>query len=284
MDINKIYNMDCIRGMKEVMDRDSVDVIVTSPPYNIGIDYNKYDDDRSFDDYLDWMGIFAECCKRVLRDDGSLFLNIGDKPSDEFRSFRVAEMFCDYFTLQNKVHWVKHIVAPSENVNIGHYKPVNSVRYLNNCHEYIFHFTSEGDVDLNKLDVGVEYGDSSNVDRWGDEDSDKRGRGNTWFIPYGTVHDKKAHPAAFPILLPERCIRLHGYDNNTVVFDPFMGSGTTALASLKLDCKYIGFEIDEDYIETARDRIEGRVFEDGIVEGETYVKNVDPGDALDNIG
>mgnify|MGYP006296727483 CR=1 FL=1 len=191
---------------------------------------------------------------RVLKDNGSLFFNIGDKPSDDFRSFQVAQEIAKHFKLQNTIHWVKHIAIPEEEVNIGHYKPVNSYRYMNNTHEYIFHFTKNNKVKINKLAVGVPYADKSNIKRW-KKKKDKRGRGNMWFIPYKTVSKSKKHPASFPIKLPEMCIELHGYNKDTVVLDPFMGSGTVALASQNLGCNYLGFEIDEKYIEVARERI-----------------------------
>lgn len=255
METNKIYEIDCIEGMNTVLEKNSIDIIVTSPPYNIGVEYNSHNDDMPFDEYLEWMEEFGKSCNRVLKENGSFFFNIGDKPSDEFRALKVAERISESFKLQNTIHWVKHIAAPEKKVNIGHYKPVNSDRYLNNCHEYIFHFTPNGEVDLDKLAIGVEYADKSNIGRWKQAQQDKRDRGNMWFIPYETVREKKAHPAAFPLKLPKMCIELHGYNSETLVLDPFMGSGTTALAALKLECRYIGFEIDEDYIEKAQKRL-----------------------------
>lgn len=252
--INKVHNMDCIEGMKK-LEKNSIDLIVTSPPYNIGIKYNSHKDDLPFSEYLDWMKKFGKVARGVLKEEGSLFFNIGDKPSDKFRSFKVAEKISENFEIQNTIHWVKHIAAPEEDVNIGHYKPVNSKRYLNNCHEYIFHFTPEGKTHLDKLSVGVPYADKSNIGRWKEAKQDKRDRGNMWFIPYKTVNGRKPHPAAFPLKLPKMCIKLHGFNKNTVVLDSFMGSGTTALAAKELGCKYIGFEIDERYIEIAKKRI-----------------------------
>lgn len=77
--------MDCIEGMNQILPKESIDIIVTSPPYNIGVNYNSYNDDRPFDDYLAWIGSVAQACFRVLKKDGSFFFNIGDKPSDELR-------------------------------------------------------------------------------------------------------------------------------------------------------------------------------------------------------
>ncbi len=252
---NEIFCMDCIQGMKEILPSNSIDVIVTSPPYNIGIDYNSYNDKKPFNEYLDWIGEVSKECFRVLKENGSFFFNIGDKPSDELRSLTVAQKITEQFKLQNTIHWVKSIAAPEKDVNIGHYKPVNSSRFLNNSHEYLFHFSKKGDVELDKLSIGVPYADKSNIGRWKHAKQDIRGRGNQWFIPYETVHQKKIHPAMFPIQLPEMCIKLHGLDKNSplTILDPFMGVGTTAIAAKKLDCYFVGFEIDDKYIAIANE-------------------------------
>ncbi len=254
--LNTIFQQDCIAGMREHLTDACVDVIVTSPPYNIGVAYNTHHDDMPFADYLDWMGELAVECRRVLKDDGSFFFNIGDKPSDEMRSLRVAERIAQSFRIQNTIHWVKSIAVPEEGVNIGHYKPVNSPRYLNNAHEYIFHFTKSGGVALDKLSIGVPYQDKSNIGRWKNAKRDCRDRGNIWFIPYKTVVSAKEHPAAFPSLLPEMCMQLHGIgDSRPVVLDPFMGSGSTAVVAATLGCDYIGFEIDAEYVTLAQQRL-----------------------------
>lgn len=250
MKINTIYNEECINGMNNIIDSNSVDIIVTSPPYNIGIEYNSYNDNLPFDEYLDTMNEFGKACNRVLKNDGSLFLNVGDKASDEFRAFQVAQEVSKHLTLQNTIHWIKSIAIPEHNVNVGHYKPISSERYLNNMHEYIFHFTKDKNVKLDKLSIGVPYADKSNLKRWKHTQNkpDLRDRGNVWFIPYETVSSKKEHPSSFPLKLPEMCIKLHGYNDNTLVLDPFMGIGTTGLTANNLGCNWIGFEIDSEYI------------------------------------
>ncbi len=262
--MDTIFCEDCLAGMRRRLPDGSVDVIVTSPPYNIGVAYDNHCDDLPFEEYLDWMEEVAGECRRVLAEDGSLFFNIGDKPSDEFRSLRVARRLGRHFHLQNTVHWVKSIAAPERDVNMGHYKPVNSDRFLNNCHEYIFHFTRTGRVRLDKLAVGVPYRDKSNIGRWkftrerGERRTDCRGRGNTWYIPYRTVTGAKPHPAAFPDRLPEMCIKLHGLraEPPLAVLDPFMGTGTTAAVAARLGCRWVGFEVSPDYVKIARERIE----------------------------
>jgi site-specific DNA-methyltransferase (adenine-specific) len=257
MEINKIHQLDCITGMKQ-MEPGSVDVIVTSPPYNLNIKYSTYDDSISRDDYLDWMRHVAVEMRRVLKKDGSLFLNVGGSLKDPWIPIDVAEVFRKHFTLQNTIHWIKSIaiVKNGEDIAVGHYKPINSERFHHDCHEYIWHFTHNGDVQLNKTDIGVPYQDKTNIKRWGVSGGvDKRDRGNTWFIPYETVTESLPHPSSFPVQLPEMCIRDHGFNKDTLVLDPFMGIGTTAVACKKLSVNYLGFEIDPAYTQIAEQRI-----------------------------
>ena len=266
---NLIHTIDCIEGMKQFLEDGVVDVIVTSPPYNLGIKYNEYDDTISRSKYLDWMENVAIECRRVLKQDGSFFLNIGYISKDPWVAWEVAFKIRKHFVLQNVIHWIKSIAIPKIDVGnypnikgdiaVGHYKPVNSKRYLNKCHEYIFHFTKLGDVELDKLATGVPYQDKTNVGRWGNNHQDLRDRGDTWFIPYETIWSKekqRPHPSTFPPKLPAMCIKLHGLRKTKLVLDPFMGIGNTAIACLELGISYIGFEIDETYVSIANKRIQ----------------------------
>ena len=264
LDINRIHNMDCIAGLKK-MDADSVDVVVTSPPYNIGKKYATYNDVRPRDEYLDWMGFVAKETKRVLKENGSFFLNVGGKPSDMWIPLDVANRFRTHYVLQNTIHWIKSIAIPKKDVGVyesikddiavGHYKPVNSKRYTTNCHEYILHFTKTGNVEIDKLAIGVKYQDKSNIGRWKSAGKDLRGRGNTWFIPYKTIRSSRPHPTAYPVRLPEMCIKFHGFSKKSLVLDMFMGTGSTALACQKLGVNFIGFEIDKKYYDIALEEL-----------------------------
>ncbi len=255
---------DCLEGMAR-LPAGCVDVVVTSPPYNIGKDYGRYDDSRPREEYLAWMGrVFAEC-RRVLRDDGSFFLNVGGKPSDQWVPLDLAMRAREHFQLQNTIVWVKSIAIPKSSVGravgldhdlaVGHYKPVNSARYLSSCHEHVFHLTKRGLSRLDKLAVGVPYQDKSNVRRWRSGAEDLRDRGNVWFIPYETIQSYRGHPSVYPAELPEMCIRLHGVRPGTVVLDPFMGTGSTAIAALRLGVRYLGFELDPTYVAMAEERV-----------------------------
>ena len=143
----------------------------------------------------------------------------------------------------------------SDDMSIGHFKPLVSDRYLSDLHEYIFHFTKKGNVKSEKLKIGLTYQDKTNIGRWKTATRDRRDRGNVWFIPYPTVQEARPHPAVFPVKLSERCIQLHGIKKNMLVYDPFIGIGTTALACIHLKANYIGTEIDSQYIGVPKQRI-----------------------------
>ena len=141
---------------------------------------------------------------------------------------------------------------------VGHYKPINSDRFVNDCHEFIFHFTPTGRTPLDRRAVGVPYQDQSNVARWSSAAGGIRCRGNTWFMPYATIQSRerdRPHPATFPPLLPERCLRLHGVGRCGMVVDPFLGLGSTAVACAKLGLDFIGIELDPNYLEEAVARV-----------------------------
>ena len=268
-----LYNMDCIEGMKRYLTPGSVDVVVTSPPYNLGTSYSSYDDTMGRVDYVEWMGQWGQAISEILADEGSLFLNIGGKPTDPWGPFEVLFRLRGHFVLQNTIHWIKSIAIRKEdvgrypgisgNVSVGHYKPINSTRYINDCHEYIFHLTKHGRVALDRLAVGVEYQDKSNIARFGSANrSDSRCRGNTWFVPYKTIKSRdkqRPHPATFPVKIPQMCIQLHGLERTQCVLDPFMGIGHTAAACAQLGVGCIGFELERDYFAQSQ-----RVLEDAL--------------------
>jgi site-specific DNA-methyltransferase (adenine-specific) len=244
---------DCARAMRRMAPQ-SVDVVVTSPPYNLGLAYLTYQDARAEADYLDWMEAVAAQIARVLKPDGSFFLNIAGSSSQPWLPFELAVRLRKIFQLQNHISWVKSISV--EDDSFGHFKPVNSQRYVHRNHEHIFHLTLGGDVALRRLDVGVPYKDKSNIARRGHA-QDMRCRGDTWFIPYETVRDKAQkfnHPGTFPVQLPAMCIRLHGARGGTVL-DPFMGTGTTLVAAAQEGAVGIGIEQDATYVAIAKQRV-----------------------------
>ncbi len=264
---SRFYLADCLQVFKELPAR-SVDVIVTSPPYNMGIKYNSYEDTLSQSEYLEWTNTWISAAERVLSPDGSLFLNVGTRPSDPWTALDVAQAARSHLRLQNIIHWVKSIAIDrastgaaaglERDLAVGHYKPINSERYLNDCHEFVFHFTPAGGTRLDRLALGVPYQDQSNIARWRSAADGVRCRGNTWFIPYETIQRRdrdRPHPATFPSRLPEQCLKLHGLSRIRTAMDPFTGLGSTAAACARLGVDFVGAEIDETYLEEAVERV-----------------------------
>jgi site-specific DNA-methyltransferase (adenine-specific) len=242
--------LDVLPGLPEA----SIDVVVTSPPYNLGLTYRAYDDRREEEDYLAWMLRVAVELRRVMRPDGSFFLNIAGSPRAPWLPFELIVRLRGLFVLQNHITWVKSITVGDDSV--GHFKPVAGQRFLHHNHEHIFHLTVSGDVQLDRLALGVPFKDKSNIARRG-HPRDLRCRGNTWFIPYETVQSRAAkfhHPGTFPVALPRWCIRLHGRQGGAVL-DPFMGTGTTLLAARQEGAHGTGIELDPSYVAVARKRL-----------------------------
>lgn len=256
-----LHQGDCLEGMA-TMNPATIDLVVTSPPYNLGIAYSHYSDRQGRESYLDWCHTWAAELRRVLQSEGSFFLNLGASPSNPLFPHELILRLQDLFVLQNSIHWIKAI-SIEDNTGLtrsrGHFKPINSPRYLNDCHEYIFHLTPKGKTPIDRLAIGVPYADKSNIARWGHtKRKDRRCRGNTWFVPYETIQRRakeRPHPATFPVQLAEWCIRLHGCTRVETMLDPFLGIGNSAVAAKRCGVKhFIGFELDEQYLSEARRR------------------------------
>jgi site-specific DNA-methyltransferase (adenine-specific) len=262
----RFYLGDCVDLLAR-LPRGCVGAIVTSPPYNLGIQYRSYDDTMPRQDYLAWTKRWVHEAAGALAAHGSLFLNVGAKPTDPWIAMDVAQAVRTELRLQNIIHWVKSIAIEKalagtraglqDDLAVGHYKPINSQRFLHDCHEFVFHFTPDAHTPLDRQAVGVKYQDQSNVGRWRTAASGVRCRGNTWFMPYETIQSRdkdRPHPATFPPKLPEMCLRLHGLDRLPLAADPFMGLGSTAVACAQLQVNFVGIEMDQGYLEEAVER------------------------------
>jgi site-specific DNA-methyltransferase (adenine-specific) len=259
----RFYLGDALEHLR-ALDPASVSVIVTSPPYNLGIRYRSFDDGQPREEYLKWTDAWIGAAAATLDPGGALFLNVGSKPTDPWIALDVAQRARPHLRLQNIIHWVKSIAIDRDlaganagldrDLAVGHYKPINSPRFLNDCHEFVFHFTPHGTTVLDRRAVGVPYQDKSNIGRWAGAGSDRRCRGNTWFIPYDTIQSRdkeRPHPATFPPRLPEQCLRLHGVERLGLVIDPFLGLGSSAVAAARVGARFAGIEMDEAYLREA---------------------------------
>jgi len=242
---------DCSKALPR-LPRESVDVVVTSPPYNLDVPYSYHTDSLQELDYLNWLDNLFVLLSDKMKESASFFLNFAGKPTKPMLPYKVVEMASSHFVLQNTIIWAKSISVPDslgDLYSVGHFRPINSGRFLNRCHEFVFHFTKRGDTLLDRLAIGVPFADKTNVTRWeGNKGRDLRCRGDIWFIPYRTTQEARLHPAQFPPDLPAMCIRLHGCSEETVVLDPLAGLGNTGIACQELSAgEFIGIEIDENY-------------------------------------
>ena len=319
----RIIKEDCIKWMNSQNPK-SIDCIVTSPPYNLNVKYGNYDDSAPRKVYLVWLAEVAKSIKKVLKDKGQLFLNMGYSNSDPFVAMDVAQVFRKYFVLQNQFTWVKHIVV--NNFGHGQYKPITSKRYTSATTESVFHFTKKGDVAVDRLAIGQRnqthpiypelYSENrhravtrrkiakrmkfknykdvlANATKAQKEEFEKRVKqllkeipyepqkkkciGNAWFIPYTPTsklskqvgvedghnfrkNSRADHPATFPEKLSEQCIKLSGIKKGSVVYDPFVGTGTTLVSAVKLGMIGIGTEINNNYIQFSKKRIKKLVY------------------------
>ena len=213
--------------------------------------------------YLEWTGEWVSRAARALAADGSLFLNVGAKPTDPWTALDVAQAARPHLQLQNTIHWIKSIAIEKslagaragldDDLAVGHYKPINSRRFLHDCHEFVFHFTPGGETPLDRQAIGVRYQDQSNVARWRAAASGVRCRGNTWFIPVRNHPEPREGPAAsghLPAQAARRCAcGCTASIASRLVADPFLGLGSTAVACAQLGLGFIGIEMDEGYLE-----------------------------------
>lgn len=256
-------NIDVIRGLKE----NTVDVIVTSPPYNLDMPYGEHKDNMPYNVYLDTMAETFIECKRILKDNGHLFLNIAGSSTQPWVGFDLAQRLRDEYVLQNNICWVKSFEDTTKGCIRGHNKPVNSKRYLSRTWEFILHFTKNGSSAFDHEKGGVLY-----AEQWREVNKKRTGRdwrptNNTWFIPYETIgsyggKDAKKkirgeHPAVFPKVLVKKCCNLAG--NTGILLDPFVGSGTSIIAALECGMDAIGIDIDENYLTYAKNRIDREI-------------------------
>lgn len=240
MKVNEIYNMDCLDGLLKIEDN-SVDLVVTSPPYNIDIKYDSYDDNKSWEEYLEWCEKWIKECYRILKDDGRMCINHYISFTDTKKKERFP--LYDFITIQNKIgmHPSKIVVwedtTKSKLTAWGSWLSASSP-YIQTPYEGILISYKKQWSKINKGESTISKEDFI------------EGTSGVWKL--GTAQQLTI--ANFPVALPKRCIELLTYKGDLVV-DPFMGSGTTALACIETERNFIGFELSKNYCEIANIRI-----------------------------
>ena len=233
--VNKIIQDDCLEVMRGMLDK-SVDLIVADPPYNIGKDYGEYKDNLSIEDYYKWCYEWLTECIRILKKTGSLF--VMNYP-EHLAYFKV---FLDkHLEFVNWITWIR-------NDN----QPYNKKRKFKKNHQDILFYV---------VDKNIHCFNWRAVARKPIWDKDKRvkdlaGQPDTWDMTYvkGNSPEKTMVNNQLPIELIGRIILSTTNDNN-IVLDPFLGSGTTAVSCKKLNRRFIGIEINPKYCEIARKRV-----------------------------
>jgi site-specific DNA-methyltransferase (adenine-specific) len=237
---NRIYNEDCITGLKSLPDK-SVDLIVTSPPYNLNIAYQDHKDDMTLESYYDWCKLWIGECFRVLKDGGRFCLQIGcfqpqlNEPS--YSTF--TKLFQDSgFIFREFIIWNKNQIP--KRTAWGSWMSPSNPRILPPFEMIInFHKTSPKILEKGQTDLTKEE-----FIQW---------TNGLWVIAPESAK-KRNHPAPFPEELAYRCIKMHSYVGG-VILDPFNGSGTTTSVAKKLKRSYIGFDITPEYCKLAEDRL-----------------------------
>ena len=222
---------------------DSVDLVVTSPPYNVDIQYNSHKDDVSYADYLEFSRKWISRCFEWLKDDGRFCLNV---PLDKNKGGQQS-VGADLTTIAKEIgfHYHSTIIWNEGNISRrtawGSWKSA-SAPYVIAPVELI--------VVLYKKNWKKTSGSKiSDIER--NEFMDWT---NGLWVFNGESKKRIGHPAPFPIELPRRCVKLFSYVDD-VVLDPFSGSGTTLIAAVTNNRKGIGIDVDRKYCELARKRI-----------------------------
>jgi len=228
--------------LKAKIPPNSVDLIVTSPPYNVGIEYSQYSDDISYKDYVDFSRNWFKKAFEVLVDDGRMCLNIPlDKNKGGHRS-----VCADLTVVAKQVGFQYHstIIWNEQNISRrtawGSFQSASAPYIITPVEVIVLLYKKH----WKKLRRGVSDITKQEFMDW---------TSGVWNFS-GESRKRVGHPAPFPIELPKRCIKLFTYVDDTVL-DPFLGSGTTLIACHQLKRKGIGVEIDKSYFDLAIKRI-----------------------------
>ncbi len=257
MRLNDVIEGDCIDVLAR-MPAESVDLVFADPPFNIGYQYDVYDDRRAKADYLDWTAKWIAAATRVLKPSGSFFLAIGD----EFVAEHKVRLDEQSLTMRNWIVW--------------HYTfGVNCAKKFNRSHAHILYYVRDPKhykfnpdsvrvpsarmttyADRRANPVG-KLPDDTWVLRPQESDEHFRPDSDTWFVSRvcGTFKERVSHPCQMPEAVLERIIRV-ATDEGDVVLDPFAGSGTTLAVAKKLGRKYLGIELSEQYADGVRKRLQ----------------------------
>lgn len=240
-EILKIINDDVLNT--DEVEQNSVDLIITSPPYNVDIRYNSHNDRLSYKEYLEFSNKWLSRCFNWLKEDGRFCLNI---PLDKNKGGQQS-VGADITTIAKQIGFKYHSTIIWNEGNISRRTAWGS--WLNASAPYVI-----APVEL----IVILY-----KKRWkktsGSRISDMtRNEFMEWtnglWTFSGESKKKIGHPAPFPLELPKRCLKLFSFVNDTIL-DPFVGSGTTLVAAYLNNRKAVGIDIDKKYCEITKKRL-----------------------------
>lgn len=228
MEFNSIYNIDCLEGLKQLSD-ESIDLIITSPPYNLGKthhtgnhrfeSYNQYNDNMPEDMYQEWQIKILNECHRVLKPNGSMWYNHKNRIRDGAQITPYEWILKSNFIVKQEIVWQNG----SQNFDKIRFYPMT---------ERVYWLARDRKT---KMFNAINHHDFFKRDEW------------------APVKTKGSHKRAFP---EQMCLDIIScFPESNIILDPFMGSGTTAVAAQALGKQFIGFEIDKEYCEIAQKRI-----------------------------
>ena len=238
-DLNRLYCKSS-ENMGEIPD-DSIHLMITSPPYNVG---KEYDDDLSLDEYLELLTkVFSQTHKKLVTGGRACIniANIGRKPYIPLHAMVIEIMLDLGFLMRGEIIWDKSASGGGSCAWGSWMSASNPV--LRDYHEYILVFSKDSYSKNKKQEKRDTISHDDFID-W---------TRSIWTFP--AVNAKKiGHPAPFPVELPHRLINLYSYEGD-VVLDPFCGSGTTCVAAIQNNRNYIGYDIKKEYVDLAQKRI-----------------------------
>jgi site-specific DNA-methyltransferase (adenine-specific) len=247
---NRLFQGDCLEGLAQCPEG-SVDLVFADPPFNIGYEYDQYDDRKEADQYLDWTRLWGRALTRALKPTGTFWLAIGDEYAAELKLIFQKELG---FTCRSWVIWY---------YTFG----VNCKRKFSRSHAHLFHFVRDADcftfnADAIKVpsarqlvyaDARASAGGRLPDDTWilrpQDLPAGFEPGGDTWYFPRvcGTFKERAGwHGCQMPEQLLGRIVQVSSNPGDVVV-DPFGGSGTTLTVAKKLGRRWFGCELSEGY-------------------------------------
>jgi len=267
LETNRIINGDCVEEMGKLPEA-SIDLVVTSPPYNVGIDYDTHDDNQSMDDYWKFTENWLSQAFRVLKDDGRIAVNIPYEINVQDRGGRVLFM-SEFWSVMKKVGFKFYGLVDLDENSPHRSKTTAWGSWMSPSSPYIYNpkecvvlaykkdrikkVKGETQWEFEVVDVEQEDGTLKKKTVYKEEDKKE-----FMSLVYGQweyfADTKQQTKATFSMDIPTKAIKILTYKND-IVMDPFAGSGTSLVSAEILGRRWIGIELSPNYVEVAKKRV-----------------------------